>query len=227
MNASVVVVARDHNPTILHPAFLESQGIVRSDWQLAEPPICVPPASVVKYANGIVFTVDLNRFQVLDNGVPEEILGGRVRELAIAYIDRLPHVRYTAVGVNFRAFAEHADPERFLIDRFLKPGPWNSSPIELRSAVCLSQGRCHTLVVLRLRDSQDEERATESSPHRLPLPHQPCRAERRPCEMRDWPVRRLGTRFCLRSEDGHGFGAVAWQPTRWKPERSALRRLFR
>jgi len=133
LDASVVVVAQDHNPTILHPAFLESQKIVPSDWQLAEPPICTPPASVVKYTNGVVFVVDLNRLQVVHKAAAEEIRGGRVRDLASAYIDRLPHVRYTDVGINFHAFAQCVDPERFLVERFLKPGLWDSEPFILQS----------------------------------------------------------------------------------------------
>ena len=47
LNRAVVVLAREHNPTILHPSFLGAQGIVPKDWQLAEPPMCTPPLSMV------------------------------------------------------------------------------------------------------------------------------------------------------------------------------------
>lgn len=167
LNASVVVLAQDHNPTILHPAFLESQKIVPNDWELAEPPICTPPASVVKYANGIVFVVDQSRLQIVDQGLPEEILSGRVRDLAMAYIERLPHVRYTAVGINFHAFGECNDPERLLMERFLKPGPWNCGPLEVQSVglrfVYLRSGAtlrlsCDSGTVKR-RENKEEQKA--------------------------------------------------------------------
>ena len=94
LNTSVVVIAQDHNPTILHPAFLTSQGIVPDDWQLADAPLCTPAFSFAKYKNGITFDVESNRFVVTEEspaGNPED---SRISELAIAYTGTLPHVRY-------------------------------------------------------------------------------------------------------------------------------------
>jgi hypothetical protein len=34
VNTSVVVLAAEHNPTILHPAFLSAQEIVPEGWEL-------------------------------------------------------------------------------------------------------------------------------------------------------------------------------------------------
>jgi hypothetical protein len=130
LNVSVVVLAQGHNPTILHPAFLESQGIVPPDWQLAEPPICTPPLSVVKFANGIVFSVESNKFQVVEERASPESPGSKASELAIKYIEKLPHVRYTAVGVNFNGFIAVDSPAEHLIERFLKPGNWNSEALK-------------------------------------------------------------------------------------------------
>jgi len=126
LSAGVVVAAEAHNPSILHPTFLTSQRIVPESWRLAEPPLCTPPISIVKFDNGIIFTVESSKLQVLQNDPPEELDKAQVAELADKYIAALPHVRYSAVGVNFVAFAQTDAPEKFLIDRFLKSGSWNN-----------------------------------------------------------------------------------------------------
>lgn len=126
LNTAVVVVAQEHNPTILHPAFLTSQGIIPEDWKLAEAPVCTPAFSVAKYENGVSFTVDSNRFLVAEerpSGNPAE---SGISGLAVSYVERLPHVRYRSLGVNFAGYCLQQSPERLLMERFLKAGPWNA-----------------------------------------------------------------------------------------------------
>lgn len=134
LNTSVVVLAQDHNPTILHPAFLSKQQIVPEVEKLQAPPICTPAISVVKYSNGLVFMVETNKLQVTDNAPGADHGAARPPRLATQYIEALPHVRYTAVGINFTGFAERQKPEVWLRERFLKPGPWTSSPLTPTSA---------------------------------------------------------------------------------------------
>jgi len=131
LNTSIGVAARDHNPTVLHPAFLASQQIV-TDVELLEPPICTPAFAVVKYANGLVFTVERERFQLLDNRLREDFSSSDIPRLATKYLKTLPHVRYTGVGINITAFVECINPETFLITRFLKPGEWNDEALAVR-----------------------------------------------------------------------------------------------
>lgn len=125
-----MVLAEAHNPTILHPAFLSAQGIVPPDWHLAEPPFCTPAMSVVKFSNQVVFTAELNKFMVRDDAPAENTL---LPGLALRYIEVLPHVHYSAVGVNFSGFAECPNAESWLINRFLRPGPGNDDKIKPKS----------------------------------------------------------------------------------------------
>ncbi len=127
LNTSVCVIAKEHNPTILHPAFLAAQGIVPDDWVIANPPICTPAFSIVQYTNGIVFNVESNKFVVTDGKPSTNAAESKVPELTLAYIEKLPHVRYTAVGVNLHGSVLCEDPENYIIRRFLKSGPWDSS----------------------------------------------------------------------------------------------------
>ncbi len=119
LDSAIVVVAKQHNPTILHPAFLASQHIVPEDWELAEDPICTPPFSVVKYKNGVRFTVEGNRLQVSEMMPSKSVSESQVPKLAEKYIVTLKHVNYTAVGINFRAILPHQDNEEYLKRKFI------------------------------------------------------------------------------------------------------------
>lgn len=131
LNTTIVVLAQEHNPTILHPSFLVSQGIISKERKLIESPLCTPAFALVKYDNGIVFNVETNRLQVADNKPPEDVRNSEAPSLTTKYIEALPHVRYTAVGVNFTAVIEQDRPENFIIGRFLVSGPWNDETNKL------------------------------------------------------------------------------------------------
>lgn len=127
LNSSVVVLANAHNPTILHPVFLVTQGIVPKEWNLAEPPVCTPAISVVKFANEIVFTAESSKLVILDNAPKLET---PIPDLCRKYMELLPHVRYTAVGINFAGFVECPDPQRWLVERFVKEGAGNDKQLQ-------------------------------------------------------------------------------------------------
>ncbi len=120
LSTSVVVLAKHHNPTILHPSFLDFEGIVPSDWETVEA-VCTPVFAVVKYKNGIVFNVVENKFQVTDNKIKDDFRKSEVSDLACKYAEKLPHVHYTAVGVNFNGFIESAEAKSIVMEQFLKP----------------------------------------------------------------------------------------------------------
>jgi hypothetical protein len=86
----------------------------------------------VKYANGLVFTVERERFQLLDSRIREDFSSSDIPYLATKYVKTLPHVRYIGVGINITAFVEYINPETFLITRFLKPGEWNDEILIVR-----------------------------------------------------------------------------------------------
>lgn len=133
LSTSIVVIAQDHNPSILHPAFLTSQGIVPPEWELASDPVCTPAFSIAAFTNGITFNVENNRFVVTEekaNGNPYE---SHIADLVMSYVKTLPHVRYKATGVNFTGFCLCAEPKQFLITRFLRAGAWNSDSLPMKA----------------------------------------------------------------------------------------------
>jgi len=133
LNVSIVVAARYHNPSILHPSFLESQGIVPATWEVAEDPFTTPPFSLVRYGNGITFRAEPSRLEVLHEAPEPELANSPVPELVARYVEKLPHVSYTAVGVNFTAIAPVDDPEQYLIAHFTKQERCSFSDLPLQA----------------------------------------------------------------------------------------------
>lgn len=124
---AVVVAANDNNPTILNKDFLADQEIVPEEWAwevLAQ--LSTPPFATVQYKSDVTITVETNKFTVVDKSEAIDPESSKIKDIAKQYIDVLKHVRYTAVGINFDVFIEIDKTKDFLINRFLKPGSWNS-----------------------------------------------------------------------------------------------------
>jgi len=134
---SIVIVASDCNPTILNPDWLMTQGIVSQDWgwKVVGSPITTPPFATVNYDSGISITVETNKFHVAHKLTDRSLDDSPIAEIAVKYIEALPHVRYTGVGHNFKGFAQNDDAETYLKERFLKAGIWDSKehPLEATS----------------------------------------------------------------------------------------------
>lgn len=133
---SLVVLGEAHNPTLLNPDFLTVRQIVPSEWgwQVNPPVLTTPLYSIVRYANGISISLEPHKLQVMD---PCE--GGDPRQSPIVGIvarltGQLPHVRYTALGINFQSLASTPDPVTFLKARFLKAGPWDTAERPVQAA---------------------------------------------------------------------------------------------
>ena len=116
-SVSVVVTAQFHNPSILNPDFLASREIVPAEWKVAET-LTTPPVSVVKYENGVEWSVDQSRLTVAERSGPEFGDSYRVHPLVIAYLRKLPHVPYRSLGLNCQVSKHQANPRRWLIERF-------------------------------------------------------------------------------------------------------------
>lgn len=116
-SVSVVVTAQFHNPSILNPDFLKSRKIVPADWTVAET-LTTPPVSVVKYENGVEWSVDQSRLTVAEKSGPGFGESYRVHRLVIAYLQRLPHVPYRSLGLNCQVSTPQSDPQIWLIERF-------------------------------------------------------------------------------------------------------------
>jgi len=148
LNFSIVVVAEHHNPTILNPDFLARNTIVPDDWGWKRSDDCVstPPVAQVKYENGVSLLCEQSKLQVVDGSESVDPAGSLVDDIAVSYLRTLPHVRYTGLGVNFKAMIPCEQPSSALMDRFLKDGPWSNpeqrpEDMGLRLVYAIDHGR--------------------------------------------------------------------------------------
>lgn len=116
-SVSVVVTAQFHNPSILNPDFLVSREIVPADWTVAET-LTTPPVSIVKYENGVEWSVDQSRLTVAEKSGHAVGDSYRVHRLVTAYLQKLPQVPYRSLGLNCQVSTPQANPQRWLIERF-------------------------------------------------------------------------------------------------------------
>jgi hypothetical protein len=121
INTSVVVIANEHNPTVLNPDFLNNTGIVLKewDWALSESPITTPAFSSVKYNSGISITVEPGKLQIMDELVSNPV-DSKYVEVAKKYIAVLEHVQYKAIGVNFDGVISMEAAKEFVKQHFLR-----------------------------------------------------------------------------------------------------------
>jgi hypothetical protein len=160
---SGVVVGQAHNPTILNPDFLATEGIVPKSWNWSvRETITTPPLSMIRYSNGVTITVEPNKLQVTDPNVENGPRNSKVTEIASAYVRVLPHVQYTASGNNFQSLMQRDAPGEYLKGRFLKDGPWNDAldAVGIRLIYPLDVGRL-TLAIdtgaAKLPDQADQQ----------------------------------------------------------------------
>jgi len=124
---TVVVLANDHNPTILNPDFLDRNNIIERDWgwDVFGQPITTPNFSTVAYDSQVAITVEPNKFQITETS-QVEISDSKVCKIVSNYLNTLSQVGYLALGINFTKLVFVDDVNEFLIARFLKEGAWNS-----------------------------------------------------------------------------------------------------
>ncbi len=168
---SIVISGETHNPTILNPDFLAIRNIVPNEWEwsTADQVVTTPALSVVSYTNGLSISVEPNKLQIIDPGVQvgDGPFSSKAAEIARRYVSTLPHVRYTAVGINFFSAVDVPNPGTYLKDRFLKEGDWDSPPhpldaVGLRLAYPLPNGRLYLSLDMGQVERTDVE---QEKPH--------------------------------------------------------------
>lgn len=135
---SIVLAARNHNPTILNPDFLKYNDIVPSSWKVKEPPICIEPMAQVVYDNGVKITAELDKIIFLEPIIDIENVGSiKILEMANKYIETLPHVQYNAIGINPKVhiiFDTVDNAKNFIFDTFIKSDVWKKFDDKLINA---------------------------------------------------------------------------------------------
>ena len=124
---SVVIAANSNNPTILNQDFLYHNGIVPKDWPLSNntPPIITPAFSQIIFDNGFKIMAEPNRvlFEQPRDQIQE--LDIICVDIAKRYLLTIPHVPYTAIGINPKGFRMLQNQTSDTISGLLiKEGDW-------------------------------------------------------------------------------------------------------
>ncbi len=113
----MVLVAQQHNPSLLNPDFLKNNGFVDRNVEVREA-LTTPAFSRVAFANGIVWTLDSDRC-VVQKKVSDPLAGESIYQAAGRYIQELPHIPYRAVGLNWAFWFPVDSPEEWLSRQFM------------------------------------------------------------------------------------------------------------
>lgn len=127
-NFAIVILAQAHNPSILNPDFLKNQKIVDESFTPTNV-ICTPPVAQISYQEGITIMAEFEKLQFTDTVTTRIPFESPIPDIAMKYVRALPHVRYTAAGINFVGHYPCKDKEtaaNLLPSKFLKEGNWSS-----------------------------------------------------------------------------------------------------
>jgi len=134
---SIVILAKNHNPTILNPDFLKYNNIVGNDWDLQESPICVEPLAQVFFKNKVKIISQRDKIVFSENITDKEIEGVLIPDISYKYTKTLPHVEYTAIGINPKGHlviqGGQDECQKFITEKFIRSGPWQNfgdSPVK-------------------------------------------------------------------------------------------------
>lgn len=120
-NVTVVVLSEGNNPKLLSHDFLARNGIVSEDWQIRDI-VVTPPFAQILYENRVQFVVEMNKLQVKVNNPDLLPWEKTLPDMAMKYLEVLPHVAYKGVGMNFVYTADAVPANPF--GRLLQDGAW-------------------------------------------------------------------------------------------------------
>lgn len=124
---SIIVTGGNNNPTVLNPDFLRHNQIVLNEWgwEVVQS-ISTPPFSQVEYNSGVSVTVNTTKIELVDNSVSPTMDETHIIEIAKKYVSVLQHVPYSAIGINFTAAIPTENPSKYLKERFIRNGLWDT-----------------------------------------------------------------------------------------------------
>ena len=101
---SVVLVASNNNPSIVNPDFLLNNGIITDLEPDRERSIATPMFSLAMFKGAVNVKAEPNRVIFEQTGTPLTVDRVICAEIAKRYLKTVPHVPYSAVGINPKSY---------------------------------------------------------------------------------------------------------------------------
>ena len=127
-NFAIVVVAANHNPSIVTHSFLVDNGIIPANFKLQSGDnLWTDVVSQLVYEQGVSISIDQQRATFSEAFTTPDSEGPfQCPSIAERFIDTLRFVNYTAIGINPKGFVFCENPNQVLLDSLIKEGPWKS-----------------------------------------------------------------------------------------------------
>ncbi len=125
---TIVILAKNHNPTIINPDFLRVNNIVPANWELDKPIFTLEELSQVIYTNGVSIVAQTDRV-TFSQFIPADYTDSDIFIPGIcnSYITVLPHVNYSGFGINFTGHIltdSVNEQSQYMLDFLLRSGDW-------------------------------------------------------------------------------------------------------
>ncbi len=125
VNASVVLIANTHNPSIINPDFLKNNGIVDADLEVAGPSLTTLAAAQINYKQNVSWIVTPDQCVIVENVPSGSSNPSGLYKSAEKYADVLKHIPYVAIGLNWQIILTvHENPVDWMKSKFLRDGRW-------------------------------------------------------------------------------------------------------
>lgn len=122
------LVIHNYDLSLSNARFIQSSGIIPNNWNLARQPVANNQVTQTVYSNGINIIGQPHRCLVAEIFEDKSIEECESPEVVENYINKLSHLDYQAVGLNFRAYLE-VEPQDFL-KNMVNAGDWQQHGIE-------------------------------------------------------------------------------------------------
>jgi len=101
---TIVTAINDYDLTLCLPRFLQSSGIVPSDWNLNSEPIVNNQLVQTVYSNGVNVVAQPNRCLFAENIENKDESLVESPQVAKNYVQTLPRLDSQAIGINLRGY---------------------------------------------------------------------------------------------------------------------------
>ena len=127
VNASVVLAANVHNPSIINPDFLKDNKIVEDNWELATPSITTLAVAQIHYRQNVSWMVTPNQCIISEDANPISSNPVSLYRCAEKYTEVLKHIPYASIGLNWHVILTLPEKSNdWMKSKLLKRGKWQN-----------------------------------------------------------------------------------------------------
>lgn len=118
---AIVVTAKNYDPKLLTPSFLNLSGIIPTDWNFTRQPLVSDRAAQLSYDNGVTLAAQPGRFMVIKSEQIETTAEPKIDQIVENYAESLSQLDFQGIGINIRGYVSFPEGEKEAHQHFFKP----------------------------------------------------------------------------------------------------------